>query len=137
MEAVKETVTALPNKLFLSGSDIQTPVGDGGHTPSSRPPLNGSTSSSVGTFAVKAGLAQMLKIPPPSDLKANSTEVLLWMSSSSLPLLRYLCGINRLIVVRNKRELRRRPALVRSWLLNGFLLISVNKAVSRECPTRK
>src|SRR5579862_9301963 len=52
MEAVKETVTALPNKLFLSGSDVQTPVGEGGHTPSTtRPPLNGTSSSSVGTFA--------------------------------------------------------------------------------------
>jgi hypothetical protein len=61
MEATKDVLSAIPNKLFLSGSDLNTPVGDGGHTPS-RPPLNGSSSSSVGTFAVKAGLAQMLKI---------------------------------------------------------------------------
>jgi len=64
MEAAKETLSAIPNKLFLSGSDIHTPVGDGGHTPS-RPPLNGTSSSTVGTFAVKAGLAQMLKISFP------------------------------------------------------------------------
>jgi len=64
MEALKDSVSSIPNKLFLSGSDIQTPVGDGGHTPSARPPLNGTSSSSVGTFAVKAGLAQMLKICP-------------------------------------------------------------------------
>jgi hypothetical protein len=64
MEALKDSVSSIPNKLFLSGSDIQTPVGDGVHSPSTRPPLNGTSSSSVGTFAVKAGLAQMLKICP-------------------------------------------------------------------------
>lgn len=80
METIKDTVSSIPNKLFLSGSDIQTPV-DGGHTPSTRPPMNGHSSSSVGTFAVKAGLAQMLKICP-FALHANGTEVLLWMLSS-------------------------------------------------------
>jgi len=61
MEAQPPSV-ALPNKLFLSGSDLHTPVDDGMH--SHRPPVNGTSSSSVGTFAVKAGLAQMLKIWP-------------------------------------------------------------------------
>ena len=54
--------SSIPNKLFLSGSDLHTPVGDATYTPSSRPPVNGTSTSSVGTFAVKAGLAQMLKI---------------------------------------------------------------------------
>ena len=80
MEAIKDTVSSIPNKLFLSGSDIHTPV-DGGHTPSSRPPMNGHSSSSVGTFAVKAGLAQMLKICFLHFL-TNCTEVSLWTSSS-------------------------------------------------------
>ncbi len=79
MEALQPP-SSIPNKLFLSGSDLHTPVGDGGHTPSSRPPVNGTSSSSVGTFAVKAGLAQMLKIClPHSDCGTNGTEVLLWM----------------------------------------------------------
>jgi pyridoxal 5'-phosphate synthase pdxS subunit len=60
MAAVPPPPTAAPNKLFLSASDLHTPVGDGAHSP--RPPVNGTSSSSVGTFAVKAGLAQMLKI---------------------------------------------------------------------------
>jgi len=59
MEAQTPPV-ALPNKLFLSGSDLHTPLDDG--TLPLRPPVNGTSSSSVGTFAVKAGLAQMLKI---------------------------------------------------------------------------
>jgi hypothetical protein len=54
--------SSITNKLFLSGSDLHTPVGDETHTPSSRPPVNGTSTSSVGTFTVKAGLAQMLKI---------------------------------------------------------------------------
>jgi pyridoxal 5'-phosphate synthase pdxS subunit len=62
MEAAQPPTSALPNKLFLSGSDLHTPV-DGAHSPA-RPPVNGTSSSSVGTFAVKAGLAQMLKICP-------------------------------------------------------------------------
>ena len=66
MEPIQEpTSTIIPNKLFLSGSDIQTPIADGGgHTPSHTRPilLTNGTNSSVGTFAVKAGLAQMLKI---------------------------------------------------------------------------
>ena len=62
MEALQPP-SSIPNKLFLSGSDLHTPVDDGGgHIPSSRPPVNGISSSSIGTFAVKAGLAQMLKI---------------------------------------------------------------------------
>jgi pyridoxal 5'-phosphate synthase pdxS subunit len=80
MDAIKDSVSSIPNKLFLSGSDIHTPV-DGGHTPSSRPPMNGHSSSSVGTFAVKAGLAQMLKICFLRFL-TNCTEVSLWTSSS-------------------------------------------------------
>jgi pyridoxal 5'-phosphate synthase pdxS subunit len=63
MEAAQPPTSALPNKLFLSGSDLHTPV-EGAHSPA-RPPVNGTSSSSVGTFAVKAGLAQMLKICPP------------------------------------------------------------------------
>ena len=61
MEAVRRP-SSTPNKLFLSGSDLHTPVGDETQTPSSRPPVNGTSTSSVGTFTVKAGLAQMLKI---------------------------------------------------------------------------
>lgn len=63
MEAIQPPPSSAPNKLFLSGSNLHTPVGDGTHSP--RPPVNGTSSSSVGTFAVKAGLAQMLKIPLP------------------------------------------------------------------------
>jgi hypothetical protein len=61
MEAVQQ-ISSVPNKLFLSGSDLHTPVADANHTPSFRPPVNGTSTSSVGTFTVKAGLAQMLKI---------------------------------------------------------------------------
>jgi len=78
MEATQQPPSSIPNKLFLSGSDLNTPVGDANHTPSTRPPVNGTTSSSVGTFAVKAGLAQMLKIRS-LNMLANCTEGLLWM----------------------------------------------------------
>jgi hypothetical protein len=78
MEATQQPPSSIPNKLFLSGSDLHTPVGDATHTPFTRPPVNGTTSSSVGTFAVKAGLAQMLKIRS-LNMLANCTEGLLWM----------------------------------------------------------
>lgn len=82
MEATQPPPSALPNKLFLSGSDLHTPV-EGAHSPA-RPPVNGTSSSSVGTFAVKAGLAQMLKICPPfTGMIANGTGVLSWMLSSN------------------------------------------------------
>ena len=61
MESVQRP-SSMPNKLFLSGSDLHTPVDDETHTASSRLPVNGVSTSSVGTFTVKAGLAQMLKI---------------------------------------------------------------------------
>ena len=80
MEATSEIRSSVPNKLFLSGSDIQTP--NGGDTPFTRPPTNGTSSTSVGTFAVKAGLAQMLKISNPIlflESRLIYTEVLLWM----------------------------------------------------------
>jgi pyridoxal 5'-phosphate synthase pdxS subunit len=63
-----ENITSLPSRLFISGSEVQTPVGTDGLP---RPPVNGITttagSSSVGTFAVKTGLAQMLKICHPCE----------------------------------------------------------------------
>jgi hypothetical protein len=59
--------TTSPNKLFLSGSDLHTPIGDGTHSPSNRV-VNGTSSSNVGTFAVKTGLAQMLKILFPFEI---------------------------------------------------------------------
>jgi len=63
----QHVVSSIPNKLFLSASDIQTPtIGDSVNSPAGRPPVNGSSTSGIGTFAVKSGLAQMLKIRNPS-----------------------------------------------------------------------
>ena len=60
MEAVQHP-SSIPNKLFLSGSDLHTPVGDATYTPSSRPPVNGTSTSSVGTFAVKVWIGSNVK----------------------------------------------------------------------------
>src|SRR5271169_6172112 len=104
--------SSIPNKLFLSGSDLHTPFGDETHTPSSRLPVNGASSSSVGTFAVKAGLAQMFKIRP----LVNDKLIVRRRNYGCCQVNSFPCVETNSPLVLNRLGLPRKPVHVLLWL---------------------